>query len=292
MNLFSKTIIKKLLRENRAVALKQLGQHFLIAPTIADLLIEKAQIKADDTVLEPGPGLGSLTCKIAKKAKKVIAVEKDKKMIEILEKVLKEKKIRNVKIIKNDILKIKNLKRLLKNNKNYKLIGNLPFSVGTGIVRRFLEEENPPRIMTIILQKEVAQQMTASPNKNQKTKTSRLSIFSQFYGNVRFIKTVPKSAFWPQPKVAGAILKISPNPLTLQKDQNFKEKFIKIVRAGFANKRKYLINNLVSYLNLERPVVENWLKSCSLQPWQRAETLSLQDWICLTEFAIKNNFRL
>ena len=244
---------------------KRLGQNFLTSNIVLKKIIKASQIKLSDIILEIGPGTGILTKELAQKAKKVIAVERDKRLIPILEKTLPN----NVEIIQGDILKIKNLKL----KRGYKLIANLPYYITAPVIRMFLEN-NPPELMVLMVQKEVGQRICASP-----PKMSKIAVFTQFYGQPEIISNVSKNCFSPKPKVDSVILKITPfkNLNKVNKDL-----FSKIVKAGFSQPRKQLINNLSKSLNIKKSETEIWLNKNNIKPEQRAETLNIEDWISLT----------
>ena len=257
--------------------LKGLGQNFLVNKGAVKMVINAADIKPDEVILEVGPGLGALTEELAKKAKKVIAVEKDRKMVEILKETLKG--FENIEIVRGDILKLK-----LQIPKPYKIVANLPFHLTAPVIRKFLESANTPEEMILVVQKEVGQRICSKvPDMNL------LAVSVQFYAEAKIIDYIPRKSFWPRPKVDAAIIKIQ---ITKSKLQNFakfglaKEKtdlFFKVVRAGFSQPRKQLINNLSQGLKLNRVKVEGWLKKNGIHSTQRAETLTLKDWIKLTK---------
>jgi 16S rRNA (adenine1518-N6/adenine1519-N6)-dimethyltransferase len=273
MKLTSKKVIKNLLGKYSIRPFKGWGQNFLIDKSILEKIIKSANLGKNDVVLEIGPGIGTLTLELAKKTKKIIAVEKDKKMVEILNETMKG--FKNIKIIKADVLK---LKTAALNLRNYKLIGNLPFYITSPLIRKFLEEvEVKPRQMILMVQKEVAQRICAKP-----PDMNLLAVSVQFYSKPEILFYVSKNSFWPRPKVDGAIIKIIPrksaskirvNPLL----------FFKIVKAGFSQPRKQLCNNLANGLKLNKMEVKEWLLKNGIQPSQRAETLSIEDWIKLTK---------
>lgn len=236
-------------------------------------IIEAANLEPKDVVLEIGAGLGALTSKIAPKTKKVAAVEKDRGLVKILKETLRG--FSNVEIIQGDIL---NLKIALP--KQYKIVANLPYNIAKEVIMRFLEAENPPCLIAVMLQKEVGQRITARP-----PKMNRLAVFCQFLSKPEITGYVSKKSFWPQPKVDSAILKIK--PFLLDKSVN-KALFSKIVRAGFSHPRKQLLNNLSEGLILSREQAASWLKKNNIQPSQRAETLTVEDWRNLTQ-ALQQN---
>ena len=250
---------------------KKLGQNFLVDKGTVKKVINAAHIEPKDVILEVGPGLGALTKQLAKKAKIVIAVEKDPKMVAILSKTLKDYK--NVRVINGDILKI-DVKYYIPDSK-YKVVANLPFYLTAPVIRKFLESGNTPGEMTLVVQKEVGQRICVKiPDMNI------LAVSVQFYAKAKIIDYISKKSFWPQPKVDAAIIKITPLKRVLRIDPS---KFFRVVKAGFSQPRKQLINNLSKKLKLSRAKVENWLKKNSMQPSQRAETLTVKDWINLTK---------
>ena len=265
-----RNFIKNLLKKEKIWPKRRLGQNFLISKRILKEIIKSSQLKPNDTVLEIGPGLGILTAQLAKRAKKVICVEKDSRLAKLLKEEMKN--FKNVEVFQGDILKIKN-KNLKLKIKNYKLVANLPYYITSPLIRMFLETKNPPKLMVLMVQKEVAQRICASP-----PKMSKLAVFCQFYGKPKIIKFVSKKAFWPQPKVDSAILKIIPQQLSFSISSQFRAKFAKIVKAGFSQPRKQLINNLSNSLNLSRKKVKKWLKGNNIEPTQRAQELSVEDW--------------
>jgi len=292
MSLVSIRDIKNLLKRHEVHLLKRLGQIFLIDEGVIKKIIESAQLSKNDIILEIGPGIGVLTMKLAKKAKKVIAIEKDPKMIEILKELLECWNVRNVEIVKGDILKLDPKPYTLK---PYKVVANLPFYLTVPVIRQFLEAvETKPQQMVLVVQKEVGQRICARP-----PEMSILAVSVQFYvypvksreagaakpqfngAGPEIITFVSKKSFWPQPKVDGAIIKIISKKLSTRPGDV--DLFFKIVRAGFSHPRKQLINNLSRGLKLERNEAESWLLKNNIRPSQRAETLSVEDWINLLQ---------
>jgi len=279
MNLASKRGIQNLLKKYQVRPSKRLGQNFLIDKEVIKKLIRAANLKPKDIILEIGPGIGTLTIELAKKVKKVIAIEKDPKMVEILKETLEN--FKNVKIIKGDILKFRILDFGFPGRdgfpSNYKVVGNLPFYLTAPVIRKFLElPEARPRAMVLVIQKEVGQRICArTPD------MSILAVSVQFYAKPEIISYISRKSFWPQPKVDGAILKIIPKKLITNLE--FVDLFFKIVKVGFSHPRKQLINNLSQGLKLNREKVRDWLLKNNIRPEQRAETLTIKDWISLTK---------
>jgi len=288
----------------------KLGQNFLKDKSVIKKIIDVANLTTDDLVLEIGPGKGILTEELIKRTGKVIAVEIDEGLNNMLRNKLSNKK--NVEIINADILKI-NLAELIKGStlnrskvepwRKYKVIANLPYYITSPIIRLFLESDPAPQEMILMVQKEVAERIVASPGK-----MSLLAISVQYYARVELLFCVDKSAFSPSPKVDSAIIKITPySPLPPGEDarrtgegttpvpspslltslpeggRESRKKFFRVVRAGFSAKRKLLINNLANSFHLDRKVAEAKIKKARVNPSLRAQELSVEDWKKLTE---------
>lgn len=242
---------------------KRMGQNFLTDKNVVKRIMKTAGLNKDDVVLEIGPGFGVLTKEIAKTAKKVTAVEKDKKLCEALKKELKD--YNNVEIINEDVLSL-GFQVI-----SYKVVANLPFYITAPVIRKFLEAENPPKEMVLIMQKEVAQRIAAKP-----PKMSILAVSVQIYAEPKIISYISKNSFYPKPKVDAAILKI-----TLCGRPGLPQNFFRIVKAGFKAPRKQLINNLSAGLGKPKQDILIWLEKNNIDPKKRAETLTINDWINL-----------
>lgn len=256
-----------------------LGQNFLADQSAIKKILTAADIQSEDTVLEIGPGIGALTQELAKKAKYVIAVEKDRKMVEVLRETLSD--FKNIEVIHSDILKV-NLSHIPTLQHSYKLVANLPYYITAPTIRKFLEEEvrlhraeARLRSMTLVVQKEVAQRICAKP-----PNMSILAVAVQVYALPKVISSLKKTSFWPQPKVDSAILRITPIPQPYPLDF---PKFFTVVKAGFKQPRKQIVNNLSAGLGLSREQAEQWLLQNSIAPTRRAETLTIQDWVSLAK---------
>jgi len=274
-SVFSTSETKQILENANIKPLKKLGQNFLVSEPILEKILKAADLKKTDVVLEIGPGIGALTKALAKIAGKVIAVEKDKRIIPVLKETLKN--FKNTEIIQADILKLENgsIAKLL-NCLNYKIVANLPYYITSPIIKKFLEIENPPLQMILMVQKQVAQRICAKP-----PRMNLLAVSVQFYSEPKIISYVSKNCFYPVPKVDSAIIKIV-RRYSAYGSALFSERFFKIVKSGFAHPRKQLVNNLSSGLQLKKPEVEQWFLKNNIKPSQRAQTLYLTDWINLT----------
>jgi len=271
-----------------------MGQNFLIDENILHKIIEASNLptgrqglKPNDIVLEIGPGLGILTMELAKRIKKVIAVEKDKRMCEILREILDAENVKNVEIVNDDILKIFNSQFSIFNKfsmTNYKIVANIPYYLTSPLIRKFLEAEIHPEFMVLMIQKEVAERICALP-----PHMSILSIAVQFYAKPEIISYVSKNSFSPVPKVNSAIIKITPQIHANQCADTRRnlhgidaKKFFELVKTGFSAKRKFLINNLKK-LDVRGSMFEDVFAKIGLNPKVRAENLSINDWIRLYE---------
>lgn len=282
MFLTSRKFVKKLLAEHGIKPSKRLGQHFLVDRGVLRDIIAAAELTKDDMALEIGPGIGTLTTELAKRAQKVIAVEKDKKMVEILEETLNG--YDNIKCVQADILKKDVLKDIFflegAYKGTYKVVANLPYYIVAPVTRLFLEMERSPQVMTLMVQKEVAQRICAKP-----PRMNLLAVSVQFYAEPKIVRYVRKASFWPQPKVDSAIIKIIPRqPISRQtySDTMLRERFFKIVKAGFSQPRKQLLNNLSGKLKVDKRRAKTLLLKSNINPHQRAENLSVGDWVCLS----------
>lgn len=248
---------------------KYLGQNFLINQSILPTIINAAEIKTGETVLEIGPGYGVLTEALLGASAKVFAIEKDFDLIAALTRKFGNNK--NIKIVHQDALFFD-----FSHFEKYKVVSNLPFNIASPIIRKFLESTNPPELMVVMVQKEVAEKITAKPGNSER---GVLTIAVEFYGQAEIIATVSKNSFKPMPKVDAAIIKIRP-----QKKSDIEPKlFFRVVKAGFAAKRQQIHNSLAATLRLPKDKVLSILEKANIDPQKRAEDLTLQDWIKLSQ---------
>lgn len=273
MNLTSPTEIKILLSKHGFRFSKSLGQNFLIDNNTVLKIIEKADIKNTDNVLEIGPGIGTLTREIAKNAKKVVSIEVDETLKPILKETVSE--FENAKIIYSDILKL-DLKTVTKENfgdEKYKVIANLPYYITTPILEFLLKSKTNLDDITVMVQKEVAERMTANPGSKS---YGSLSVYIKYFGDAKKVLQVPKTVFIPRPDVDSAVVKISIN----EKYRDIEsEEIEKVLRAGFGKRRKTILNSFSSGLNIEKEEMEKILEKLKLQKNLRAENLSIDDFI-------------
>jgi len=260
---------------------KSLGQHFLRSPKIISDIVLTGNINENDTVLEIGPGEGVLTSELLKTKAKIISIEKDDRLIPILQKKFtKEITSKKLDLIHDDILNI-DIKGMLFNiNDQYKVVANIPYYITGQIIRIFLEEKNKPESITLLIQKEVAERIVAKDGKE-----SLLSLSVKAYGEPKYIRTVGRGAFNPPPTVDSAVLNIE--NISSSKFEGVSDKlFFKILHAGFAHKRKQLLPNLTSLY--EKESLTKAFEKCDLNLKSRAEDLTLETWIKLCKILEKN----
>jgi len=267
MNLLS--IIKKELNILGIKPKKSLGQNFLVNKNVYQKIITALEIKKGDKIIEIGPGLGALTAFLAKSEAEIIAIEKDRRLINFLKNKFVNQK--NVTIIEDDVLKF-NPKSYKLKAKSYKLVGNIPYYLTSHLLRLILEEWPYPKIVVLTLQKEVAQRIVAKP-----PNMSLLAVSVQYYSRPEIIDYIPRRSFYPTPDVDSAIIKLVPREQFATYQENTKN-FFRIVRAGFSGKRKQLINSLARGLKIKKDTLESKLKTASVDPHRRAETLTLEEW--------------
>lgn len=254
---------------NRA---KNLGQNFLTDKSVVLALIKAGKASKKDTILEIGAGNGAITKELAKVSGQVLAIEYDQNLMPTLQENLKSYK--NTQIINADILKF-NPKKFNLKNFQYKIIANIPFQITNKIIRVFLEGEAKPSILSLVVQKEVAEKICA-----QKNEASLLSNSVLFFGQPKIVAIVKKESFSPIPKVDSAILQI----VVRETKRKVNEKdFFWVLRVGFSSPRKKLYNNLKNGTKIEKNKLENIFKKLELDINTRAQNLELSDWIKLTQ---------
>ena len=256
---------------------KSLGQNFLVDDRYLADVIQSADLQPDDTVLEIGPGLGVLTHQLAEHVERVVAVELDDQLVDILNDQFTEQP--NVEIIHGDILEAdpaELIKLTIDNAQssivNYKVVANLPYYITSPVLRHLLEASHPPSLAVVMVQKEVAERICAQPGQ-----MSILAVSVQFYASPSLVCHVPADAFYPQPKVDSAVLRLAvlPEPAVPDVDP---ARFFRIVRAGFGQKRKQLLNSLSAGLHAPKEQMSAACEAAGIDPRRRAQTLSMDEW--------------
>jgi 16S rRNA (adenine1518-N6/adenine1519-N6)-dimethyltransferase len=280
---YRKTLLartKAMMRHLDLRARKGLGQHFLVDREVLEKVVSAAGLTPDDIVIEVGPGLGILTKELAKQAGFVIAVELDDRLAAILKQELIA--VNNLVVVNKDILKVEPTS-LLEEQKvelpvlkeepfSYKVVANLPYYITSAVLRHFLEASHKPRLVVVMIQKEVAEAIVAEPGN-----MSLLSVSVQFYGKPEIVSYVPAESFYPAPEVDSAILRviIYPQPIVAVDDV---DDFFGLVRAGFCAPRKQLANSLAQGLGLPKSEALTLLDRADIIYRRRAETLSIEEW--------------
>jgi 16S rRNA (adenine1518-N6/adenine1519-N6)-dimethyltransferase len=260
------------------VAKKSMGQNFLKSKEALNKMCSAGEVTDGDVIVEIGPGKGALTEKLLEKALKVFAIEKDRDLMAILaEKFEKEIKSGKLILIENDILNFDPEKYNLKEGE-YKIIANIPYNITGLIMRRFLSEVNKPTSMTLLVQKEVAERIVARDNKE-----SILSLSVKAYGTPKYIMKVHKRFFSPSPKVDSAIIHINNISNKLFKDKTKEDLFFKLIKAGFAHKRKVLRKNLEE---IEKDIrkIDEILNKLDINSKSRAEDIPFEKWVLLNDY--------
>ncbi len=252
---------------------KSLGQNFLSDKNIIDAIIEGSEIGAEDLVIEIGPGMGVLTAAAAECASRVVAVEIDRHLIPILTETLEN--YDNVEIINADVMKtdLSEVVEKYRTSGKVRIIGNLPYYITTPIVMKLLEERVPADSITIMMQKEVADRIKASPG----SKTyGALSVAVGFYCTVRHIANAPKEVFVPRPKVDSTVIRLDvrqERPVDLVDEKLFFE----TIKKGFGQRRKTLLNSLTGIRGMPKESIAAVLADCGIDSRRRAETLSMSE---------------
>ena len=252
---------------------KSLGQNFLSDKNIIDAIIEGSEIGAEDLVIEIGPGMGVLTAAAAECASRVVAVEIDRHLIPILTETLEN--YDNVEIINADVMKtdLSEVVEKYRTSGKVRIIGNLPYYITTPIVMNLLEERVPADSITIMMQKEVADRIKASPG----SKTyGALSVAVGFYCTVRHIANAPKEVFVPRPKVDSTVIRLDvrqERPVELVDEKLFFE----TIKKGFGQRRKTLLNSLTGIRGMPKESIAAVLADCGIDFRRRAETLSMSE---------------
>lgn len=260
--------LTELLRSQKIAPKKSLGQNFLTDPLILGRIAKEADISRVDTVLEIGPGPGTLTQYLVEKAGEVIAVELDDRMVNLLRQ--KKGSLPNLSIIHKDILEL-DLDALM-GDKNYLAVANVPYYITSAIFRHLLNAKNKPSRIIFTIQKEVAERICELDGEK-----SLLSLSIQVYGAPRILFEIPSSAFKPSPKVDSAVLRVDLYEQPLVPEKDIKE-FFRLTKAGFSQKRKTLKNALSATFARSGAEIETVLAGAGINPIRRAETLSIEEW--------------
>ncbi len=294
MNLYNPDYLKHLCGKYGLAPSKRYGQNFLIDPAIVENIVARAGLKSEDVVIEVGPGFGVLTFALAEKVKQVISFEIEKKLQPYWSRFLAKNRGSsisdkaeigsNIEIVWGNVLKSFLSSGSLGMTDNYKVVANLPYQITSPVIRLFLEAEHPPESLVLMVQKEVAERICAPPGE-----MSVFAVSVQYYADPEYLFTVPRSSFWPIPRVDSAVIRLSLRARLIgasageaertTRQSNFEKQFFHIVKAGFANRRKLLSKNLepvVGKNNKEK--LKKIFADLGFGPNTRAQELSVEQW--------------
>lgn len=251
---------------------KSLGQNFLINEKIAEDIVLAADLSKEDLVVEIGPGTGVLTEKLAEQAKEVWAIEKD---YDLVEKLRRNLKLKNIKLIHQDALWF-DLSLLSK----YKVVANIPYNITSPLIRKFIEGEQKPELMVLMVQKEVAERICAKPGSSDR---GLLTLIVEFYADAEILFEVSRREFFPVPQIDSAVVKFMIKK-EAQKIKIEPKLFFQVVKAGFSAKRRQIHNSLSATLRLEKDKTSKLLADAKIDSMARAEDLTLMQWVDLANF--------
>ena len=262
---------------------RELGQNFLVDPHALQQIVDAATLSADDTVVEVGPGLGVLTHELAQRARRVIAIELDKRLAARLGSEFANRP--NLQVIQGDVMRV-NLTQALGPAPQYKVVANLPYQITSAIIRHFLEMPLPPQVLVIMVQWEVAQRIVAQP-----PDMSVLAHSVQFYAEAQLVARVPGASFMPAPKVDSAVLRLVRRERPAVEVDDVDALF-RTIKAGFLQARKKLSNALPSGLaamgiKIEKDAAIEIMTTAGIEPARRAETLTLDEWARLHQLLMQ-----
>ncbi|MBE6817860.1 MAG: 16S rRNA (adenine(1518)-N(6)/adenine(1519)-N(6))-dimethyltransferase RsmA [Ruminococcaceae bacterium] len=277
--------IKYILKKHGFAFSKALGQNFIVDAAVCPAIVEGAAIGAEDYVLEIGPGIGVLSAELCKSAKKVVAVELDKRLPDILADTLAD--FDNFELVEGDILKL-DLHTLWQEHfagaENLKICANLPYYITSPVIMRFLESDLPIESITVMVQKEAGERICAQPGSKQ---AGAVTVAVQYYASAEELFFVPKEAFLPSPKVDSEVIQLTvrEQPPIAPVDENL---FFKVVKAAFLQRRKAAANSLSAGLAMPKAEVIAMLEALGFAPDCRAENFSMEDFAAITAYLAKS----
>jgi 16S rRNA (adenine1518-N6/adenine1519-N6)-dimethyltransferase len=257
---------------------KKLGQHFLVDPSAADMIVSRSKITSDDTVMEIGAGLGALTIPLAKAARQVFAVETDSQLTKLLKTELIVHDLTNVEIIENNILNVDIHALAKKIDRQIIVIGNLPYNISSQILIQLIHTRKDVKRAILMFQKELARRITATPgNKDY----GRLTVMLGYCAEIKSIATMTASLFYPVPKVDSAIVEVNFN-ISREYPPHDETMLFQVIKGAFGNRRKTLKNALsASGLHIEPQIARQALIAAKIDPTRRAETLTVSEFVTL-----------
>lgn len=271
--------IKEILGRHGFTFSKGLGQNFLVNPSVCPRMAEECGADSGVGVLEVGPGIGVLTHELCLRADKVVSVELDQRLPEVLAETLAEHK--NFKLVSGDIMEIDVRKLIEEEFKGLDVVvcANLPYYITSPIIMKFLEEKLPIKSLTVMVQKEAADRLTAKVGSRE---SGAVTVSVAYYSTPEFLFNVSRGSFMPSPNVDSAVIKLNISDKPNVEVKNEKD-FRKVVKAGFSQRRKTLSNSLSSGLGISKQDANSLIEKANLAPSIRAEKLSLEDFGRLTD---------
>lgn len=265
--------LRRLMGTEKLRPRKSLSQNFLTDPAALDAIVEAGEVRRGDHVVEVGPGLGVLTRRLLAADASVLAVELDPRLAAYLRSELAS--VDRFELIEADALSLH--PRELFPDGPFKVIANIPYHITSPLLHAFLEGERPPELTVLLVQAEVAERVAAAPGQ-----MSYLSVFAQNVAEAEVVARVPADAFEPAPEVDSAVLRLRRRPDPVVPPGDDRERFYRVVQAGFRQRRKQVHNGLTRELPAGREAVEAALGRCDVDPERRPQTLSVDEWACVT----------
>ncbi len=265
--------LRRLMGAERLRPKKSLSQNFLTDPDALDAIVDAAELRAGDNVVEIGPGLGVLTRRLLAAGARVLAVEVDERLGEFLRRELYG--VDAFDLIQADALSLH--PREFFPGSSIKVVANIPYHITSPLLHAFLEGDRPPEVTVVLVQLEVAERVAAPPGQ-----MSYLSVFAQNVATAEVVARVPRDAFEPAPAVDSAVLRLRRRAEPVVPVGEAREPFYRVVQAGFRQRRKQVHNGLTRELPVDREAVEQVLGACGVDADRRPQTLTVEEWSCLT----------
>lgn len=264
------------LKKNNFRFNKQFGQNFITDQNLLRAIVDDAKITKDDIVVEIGPGAGTLTREIAKKAKEVYSFEIDNNLAPILNETLQD--CPNSTVIFKDFQKVddEQLNQIL-NNREYKVVANLPYYITTPIIMKFIESTYPPKSITVMVQKEVAERLKSNAVTSE---IGAISLSIALYGDVEMTRVVSRKMFMPEPNVDSAVIRID---MQNKYDNIDKKPVKKLIKAAFNMRRKTFLNNISNAFNISKDTIKEVLKELNIDENIRGEAVSIDNYIAIAK---------
>ena len=265
--------LRRLMGAERLRPRKSLSQNFLTDPEVLDTIVAAAELRPGDNVVEIGPGLGVLTRRLLAAGASVLAIELDARLAEYLRRELYG--VDRFELIEADALSLH--PREFFPGQPFKVVANIPYHITSPLLHTVLEGERPPELTVLLVQREVAERVAAPVGR-----MSYLSVFAQNIATAEVVSRVPAAAFEPAPAVDSAVLVLRRRERPAVQVGAARDPFYRVVQAGFRQRRKQVHNGLTRELAVDRGIVEEALAACGVDPDRRPQTLSVDEWACLT----------